>query len=273
MRLAIVIKGGAAHQADTAEALKAGMAAHGDTAEVFNSDVEFMSRTDFDAVCVWGWRRGSAFRDLGFNVLVMERAYLGDRFAWISLGWNGLNGRATWPENQSASRWEQNFAQLLKPWRTPAGKTRFALLLGQVPSDTACRSVHLETWLGSTAQRLRAMGRKVLFRPHPKATYVRIPGVCMVAGRSLAEDLAESEFAVTFNSNSGVDAVLAGVPTITHDVGSMAWDVSSHSVEERLVMPDRLGWAHRMAWRQWLPEEIAAGIAWPHVKGALRVAA
>jgi hypothetical protein len=273
MRLAIIAKGTAAHQAGTAKAIKAGMAAHGDVAEIFTSDMEFMSRTDFDAVCVWGWRRGKAFRDLGFDVLVMERAYLGDRFAWISLGWNGLNGRAEWPDNASPLRWEQHFADLLQPWRAPAGKARFALLLGQVPSDSACRGVHLETWLNGTAQRLRSMGRQVLFRPHPKAAYVRVPGVTVMAGRTLAEDLAEAEFAVTFNSNSGVEAVLAGVPTITHDPGSMAWAVSSHSVEERLVMPDRLGWAHRMAWRQWLPAEIAAGLAWPHVKGALRVAA
>jgi hypothetical protein len=273
MRIGVVVAHHADHQIRTADALKTGIARHGDTAEIFHADAEFMARDDFDAVCVWGWRRGKAYRDLGYEVLVMERAYLDDRFAWTSLGWNGLNGRAQWPDNQSPSRWEQHFTHLLKPWRTPIGQPRYALLLGQVPSDTACRGIQLEAWLSTVAQRLRMMGRQVLFRPHPKAPIVSVPGASVFPGRSLADDLSASEFAVTFNSNSGVDAVLAGVPTVAHDKGSMAWDVSSHSVDERLVMPDRLAWAHRMSWRQWLPEEIAAGIAWPHVKGALRVAA
>lgn len=272
MRIGIVISRHAAHQANTAAALAAGAALHGDTAEIFGSDVEFMARSNFDAVCVWGWRRGRGYRDLGFNVLVMERAYVGDRFTWTSLGWNGLNGRALWPGNDSPSRWEQNFAALLKPWRTPSLGAGQALLLGQVPSDTACRGIDLESWLTGIAQSLRAAGRQVLFRPHPKAPFVRVPGATMSTGRSLADDLAACEFAVTFNSNSGVEAVLAGVPTVAHDPGSMAWDVTSHAVDQALVTPDRLAWAHRLAWRQWLPAEIAAGVAWPHVRGALRVA-
>jgi hypothetical protein len=273
VKLGIIVARHAAHQVETAKALAAGMAVHGDTAEIFNADIQFMARADFDAVCVWGWRRGKVFRDLGFDVLVMERAYLDDRFKWLSLGWNGLNGRAQWPENTSAERWEQHFSHLLQGWRQPSGKAKYALLLGQVPSDTACRGIQLQSWLSTVAQRLRMMGRQVLFRPHPKAPIVHVPGATVSRRQSLAEDLADAEFAVTFNSNSGVDAVLAGVPTVAHDLGSMAWEVSSHSVDERLVMPDRLGWAHRMAWRQWLPEEIAAGAAWPHVREALRVTA
>jgi hypothetical protein len=272
VKLCIVVARHAAHQVATAKALAAGMAVHGDKAEIFNADIDFMARKDFDAVCVWGWRRGKVFRDLGFDVLVMERAYLDDRFTWLSLGWNGLNGRAQWPENTSAERWERHFAHLLKPWRQPSGKADYALLLGQVPTDTACRGIQMQTWLSTIAQRLRMMGRQVMFRPHPQAP-ISVPGASVSPGRTLAEDLAAAAFAVTFNSNSGVDAVLAGVPTVAHDLGSMAWDVTSHAVDERLVMPERLHWAHRMAWRQWLPQEIAAGAAWPHVKGALRAQA
>ena len=269
MKLGIIVAKHAAHQVETAKALATGVLAHGDTAEIFNADAGFIARADFDAVCVWGWRRGKVFRDLGYDVLVMERAYVDDRFQWISLGWNGLNGRASFPDTASPERWERHFSHLLKPWRTPVGKPSYALLLGQVPSDTACRGIKLESWLTTVAQRLRSMGRQVLFRPHPKAPPVRVNGAAVFPGRSLAEDLAASEFAVTFNSNSGVDAVLAGVPTVAHDPGSMAWDVTSHSVDERLLMPDRHAWAHRLAWRQWLPGEIAGGLAWPHVRGAL----
>lgn len=269
MKIGIIVARHASHQVETAKALQVGMQASGDSAEIVDSDAALMARTDLDAVCVWGWRRGSAFRERGFNVLVMERGYVADRFVWTSLGWNGLNGRATWPDNSNPSRWERYFSHLLEPWCDLVSPQRYALLLGQVPSDAACRGVAMESWLATTAEKLKMQGRRVLFRPHPKAPFMRIPGVAASTCASLIEDFSISGLAVTWNSNSGVDAVLAGVPTVACDPGSMAWDVAAHSIDEKLPMPDRRPWAHRLAWRQWLREEIAAGLAWPHVKGAL----
>lgn len=63
-------------------------------------------------VACWGWRLGQHLRYKGHEVLVMERGYLGDRFAWTSLGWNGLNGRSTVPEapEDGGERFNRNFS-------------------------------------------------------------------------------------------------------------------------------------------------------------------
>lgn len=73
---------------------------------------------------------------------------------------------------------------------------------------------------------------------------------------------------VTFNSNTGVEASFAGVPTIATDIGSMAYEVASHSVAEMLRRPDRETWAARLAWKQWRREEMASGYCWETVGGA-----
>lgn len=274
MRLAILASPHAAHQVGTARALVTGLAAHGDEAQIFDSHASLPSTyDDFDAVCTWGWRKGLKFRDLGKTVLVMERAYVGDRMHWVSLGWNGLNGRAAFPRRDDASRWERYFDGVLRPAKAaavPRGSTGYALLLGQVPTDTACREIHLQEWLASTATQLKTLGWDVRFRPHPhpRAQGLRI-GAPTFTGTGLLQDLAGAAVAVTFNSNSGVDAALAGVPVVAWDRGSMAWDVASHALEQEFAVGDRLPWAHRLAWCQWLPEEVADGTAWRYVREAL----
>lgn len=267
MRLAIIASRSAAHQIATAEVLRAGLAVHGDTAVIFPSPEEFdKDHNDYDAMCVWGARKLERFRHR-MNVLIMERAYLADRFHWVSLGWNGLNGRAAWPQIDSRSRWEQHFAHLMQPWRfKPDG---YALILGQVPTDASVRHISYLGWAAQTAENLRRAGYQVRFRPHPRSAYA-IPGnVRDISTASLAEDLDGARFTVSFNSNSGVDSVLAGVPSITADIGSMAWDVSSHQLLTPELTPDRINWAARLAWKQWLPDEIEDGTAWDFVKAAM----
>lgn len=277
MRLAVIASQYAAHQVATANALVAGLAAQGDEAQIFDSRVAdpLPAYNDFDAVCTWGWRKGSRYRALGKNVLVMERAYVGDRKHWVSLGWNGLNGRAQWPDVSEASRWEHFFAHLIQPAKPPAvprGSSGYALLMGQVPTDTACRDIDLREWLAEKAGELKSLGWDVRYRPHPQAPpTMGVRGV-PASRQALLPDLEGAALAVTFNSNSGVDAALAGVPVVACDEGSMAWPVAAHGLDEEFAVPDRLPWAHRLAWRQWLPEEIADGTAWTHVKGALDAA-
>jgi len=83
---------------------------------------------------------------------------------------------------------------------------------------------------------------------------------------SLDDALRWAGLVVTMNSNTGVDAVMAGVPGVVCDVGSMAWPVSSIGLGADPVRPDREDWFAAMAWRQWTLEELASGSAWEHVQ-------
>ena len=251
-----------------ARAVALGCEKHGDSVEVVHvkrhvNDSIPIEAGGADAVCCWGWGRGQLQRQLGQNVLIMERPYLGDRSAWVSLGWNGLYRRAIFPcSEDGGARWRRYFAHLLHPWRI--NRDGYALLLGEVPLDSTERAIDFESWTNTTAQELERLGHVVRFRPHPKALAVRTP-VRVIAG-TLMEALADASFAVNWNSNAGVQAVLSGTPTVTMDRSAMAWNVTSHDLAFPIITPAREAWAHRLAYTQWLPEEIERGDAWAQLR-------
>jgi hypothetical protein len=141
---------------------------------------------------------------------------------------------------------------MLKPWRAAPG---YALLIGQVSGDAAVRDLDMDAWIKEQTVALEALGWEVKFRPHPFTRPVR---------QSLAQQLAGAGLCVTYNSTTGVEAVLAGVPTITMDEGAMAWDVSGHTLTD-ILCHDREQWAHNLAWTSWTLDEIAAGLPYEHL--------
>lgn len=190
----------------------------------------------------------------------MERGYLGDRFAWTSIAWNGLNGRGTFPGYpDDSTRFAENFE--MKPWKHDGD---YVLMMGQVPGDASLRGRDLMPWYVDTAMKAQnAYEMPVKFRQHPQAArrgHRQSPKYTDPSIGDLSEALNGAAICVTFNSNSGVDAVLAGVPTVVADEGSMAWDVAAHRVGD-IARPDRQAWANRLAWKQWTMQEIASGAA------------
>lgn len=219
-----------------------------------------------DILVLWGVRRSELIRSqkaAGGEVVILERGYLGDRFAWTSVSFGGgLNGRGIFRGPfDDGSRWEAHFAHLMQPWQRREGPV---VVMGQVPTDNAVRHIDFNRWARRTLDHFRASGRQAYIRPHPQVAK---------GGRPLADVLAEAAMVVTYNSNSGVDAVLAGVPTIAMDPGSMAWDVTGHDLSEVAPTPDRTAWAHRLAWCQWRMDEIASGACWEAVGQAAETVA
>lgn len=264
MRFTVIASNKSTHQVSHQSALADGLRAHGIEAKLSSGTAE----TKY--VACWGWRRGMALRAAGHEVLVMERGYLGDRFSWTSLAWNGLNGRGEFPDfPREDSRFSQNFAEL-KPWKNDGD---YILILGQVPGDASLRGKKMMPWYERVAKRCAEIyGKPVHFRPHPLAKRRggrdKIRNAAKSTG-SLNDALAGAALAVTYNSNSAVDAVINGVPAIAMDHGSMAWDVAGHALDE-LVRPCREDWAASLAWKQWTIDEIASGDAVePYIKKAI----
>lgn len=255
--ITVVYHQGMNHQGEWAARMSDGLRRH-DVPHVLRRVGEAVE-TDV-AVC-WGWRIGGRLRDQGKDVLVAERGYVGDRFHWTSLGWNGLNGRADFRnKGMDGDRWRRHFADLMRRWTDREGPT---VIMGQVPNDTALAGVNYQAWLNETAAALPG----ALFRPHPRAPKVRC-GLPLAEG-SLDEVLEKAGRVVAYNSNSATDAVLAGVPTVAIDRGAMTWAVTGHEIDDTR-RPDRTQWANDIAWTQWAPEEISRGDAWEHIgKGVL----
>ena len=223
-------------------------------------------------VVCWGWRLGTRLRQLGHEVLVMERGYVGDRFSYSSLGWNGLNGCADFPEYPADNG--ERFAQLgveIKPWKTGGD---YALILGQVPRDASLKGLDMLPFYEEWARQVKdKFGLPVRFRQHPEVTKRGVNQSVCGAERStgtLGEDLSHAALCLTYNSNSSVDSVLAGVPTFVADRGSMAWDVCSHRIGERAT-PAREVWVHKLAWTQWTIKEIASGFPLEKIAAEIRL--
>ncbi len=220
-------------------------------------------------VACWGWKMGQRAQAAGHDVLVFENGYLGDRSKWISVAWNGLNGRGEFwvPPDVSDERFNTHFK--MKPWRKTSGK--YILCMGQVVGDMSLMGEDLTGWYNSIAQEARKYYKlPVLFRPHPVG-YTRRgnfePNIEKIEG-ALEEALDNAHLVITYNSNSAVNSVLHGIPALSFDIGSMAYEVTGHHITERL-MPDRSIWAARLAHRQYTREEIQKGLFWENLKKRL----
>ena len=270
MRIDIVVRQGLQHQADFALLVSKGLCRHGIQVKVVSSDMPVTA----DIAFCWGWRVGSQLVRRGKRVLVMERGYIGDRFAWTSFGWDGLNGHARWPQiDDGGERFRKHFADLMQPERE--GGTGYALVFGQVPGDMSIQGVDLDGFYRLAANRLATQfGAQVCFRPHP--VHVKRggrPGAflhgMMVTEGTLEEDLAGAACAVAWNSNGLTDAALAGVPVLAMNECAMVWPIARHGLDDVPALRGRKDWAHRMAWRQWSHAEIESGAFWEAVKTAM----
>lgn len=270
MRVAIHINN-AAHQKAHADWVRSGFERHGCKVDFRPWNVP----ADADLAVIWGWKQRrviDAAKARRMPVLVMERAHLPPRLEWTSCGLNGLGHRGTYASvDDGGARWRANFGHLEQPWTDRDG---YVLICGQVAGDAALWGCDFRKWAQQVCDEARAAGRAVVYRPHPFAYKHQRdtwrPKGATFSVKPLADDLAGAALVATWNSTAGVETVLAGVPTVTFDQGAMAWPVTSHSLDEAPVRPDRTAWMHRLAWTGFLPQELENGFMWDHLKGALR---
>lgn len=268
----VFVVGQAAHQQKYAHSLSKGMAKHNHT------NIQIVSHFDFnsypDLIVTWAHKRESLYSHQKKRLkpyLIMERAYVGDRHNWVSLGYNGLNGRADFCNHNivSLDRWNKHFSDKIKPWKI--NKDGYILVIGQVPGDKSHAHININQWYESTITKLLNDSHRIVFRKHPldKSGSFYFPGLSHDQNENLETSLENAKCCVTFSSNSAVISVLNGIPTVAIDQGSMAYSVASHDLSNLQFTPDRSSWAAKLAWTQWLPYELENGDAWNHLKQKL----
>jgi hypothetical protein len=88
-------------------------------------------------------------------------------------------------------------------------------------------------------------------------------------GPGLDADLQQAHCVVTYNSLSGVESVVDGIPTFVGEDGSMVWPVAHKSfsqIENLNYDIDRTQWSYDIMYTQWDNNELASGEAWEHLK-------
>ena len=213
--------------------------------------------------------RGEVFRrqrEKNLDVIVLETGYInrGDgEHHHYAAGFNGLNGRADFRNKNMPDDRARSIE--LKPWREGGS----VVVCGQVPWDASVDSTDHYLWCQSTVEKLRDYtDRRIKFRPHPLALNAMKPlWGCETSTVPLAEDLNSAHCVVTFNSNSGVEALIAGVPVVASDPGSMVWSVANRSLISVDVpnKPDRTDWLNSITYAQWNLQEMMEGEAWRHL--------
>lgn len=222
-------------------------------------------------VVCWGWRGGRLHLAKGQTVIVLERGYIGDRFAYSSIGLNGLNGRAKFPPapDDGGAR----FRSFGVPIRDYEDTGDHVLLVGQVHGDMSLQGRDMTPWYAQAAREAeRAYGLPVLFRQHPmearKGIRRTVQG-CQNHTGDLYDAMRHARTVVTYNSNTGVDSILYGRDTVVSDKGAMAYPVASHRMGEPSSR-SREKWAYDLAWKQWSLDEIRSGEALAGIVEILR---
>lgn len=207
------------------------------------------------------WARGNIIKiheAAGEMVIICETGYLrrGDTESnYYAVGLNGLNGRAEFRNEASPPDRFRELALQVKPWRKNGNHV---LICGQVPWDASVDNINFKQWQRETVEKLKGLtNRKLVFRQHPKLALVR----------PLSEDLKDCWAAVTFNSNTAVEAAIEGIPVFVDDEGTMAGPVANWFLSdiENPKMPDREQWLYDLAYTQWKPREMREGKTWRHL--------
>lgn len=255
------------HQVDRAKSFQAGMRRHG-----YNVSVTYYGNVvDCDLAVFWGMHQSKQIRAIqeskGRPWLMMERGYVGDRFHWTSIGYNGLNGNADFLNEDSLGyRWEKYFHEYMQPWNVGG---EYVLVAAQVMGDASLVDYGGRPNYEQIIEHAKKFTKRPIhFRPHPQRPIACPPNAIPSPHKELSKAIEGAWCVLTINSNTSVDAVLAGKPCITLHRGSMAREVTAHGVAkiELPFTPDRTQWAYNLAYTQWSPQEIENGEAWNHLK-------
>lgn len=217
------------------------------------------------------------------------------RFGWSSYGWTDGN----WNNNNvGPERWnkfQERTNIKFKDWHSPGD---YILLMGQKEGDSALvplfnQGKNFHDWVLDTILEIRKYtDRKIIFRPHPR-TAVR--GVKFLerllkkenilnveitqnltkggnqGGEGLDRDLNNAYCVVTFNSLSGVEAAINGIPVFALNGESMVYPIAHKDlgqIENLKYDIDLQDWKNKIAYTIWNKQEVKSGDCWSHLKGA-----
>jgi len=279
----VLCKSNLLHHHKAINAFTEGLAKHSKV-ELDYYDMNNLPKGEYDFVLCWGVRAMDVIKSYAdfSNCLVFENAYLNNvqspQKEWVSLGWNGLNGRADFcNKNSNEDRWKKHFndGRLLD-----YSDGDYILIPLQIKGDQSLKYV----WDALTYQWICEDIRKhtdmpIMIRDHPTrpGTQPRVTGLKNVkyldCNIPIAEAIARSKVVVTINSNAGVDAAIAGKPVINMDIGSMVWDIAESDFDQINIPKhvDRTQWCNDIAYAQWHPSELRSGEAWDHLKHKVKL--
>lgn len=206
------------------------------------------------------------FRSTGRPVITLEVGALERARTW-RVFLNDSPHLVTQPQNHERRR---QLGIQTQPWRDCGDHIVVALQHGASGRWPAHLTV--AQWCHDTIQQVRQhTDRAIYVRHHPRYR-VRIgyAGIREVAPKpipgtydsfDMPHCLEQAWAVINYNSNPGIDSVLAGVPAFV-DPSSLAAPVANTDIGliESPRRPDREQWLNDLAWTEWTHTEIAQGL-------------
>ena len=199
---------------------------------------------------------------------------VGERRAGIYL--NSVKRWGVYYDNMPPDRWLA--LNKKKPeWRKDGDHI---LVLGQTPHGIGVANVpnrDIMAWSKQVLQTLsRLTNRPIIYKAHPTQTKMPPPVKnCHIIGAGFGYNLMSllegAWCTVASASNGGCDSIMAGIPVITENSMSLAYDVAGHSLEdiENPPTPDVSQWLNNIAYAQWTNNEMISGETWNFIKKKL----
>ena len=221
------------------------------------------------------------YRNAGKPVIVIEVGGLRRNLSF-KIGINGINRDADFAnQNFDNSRWPL-FKHELRPWN-PTGD--LIVICGQHDnSEQWKRLPRMSSWIEQQINEIRKYTtRPILVRPHPrnvinfdenkfKNVKVRLPkrDYRTYDDTDFKATLERTWAVVNHSSNPAMEAVIKGIPvfvsesSLCHDVGNVKLsDINTPA------MPNRIGWANKLAYTEWFEDEIEQGLPWARIRARL----
>ena len=253
--------------------------------------VSINKETNGDVAVIWSvlWRGRmqsymkiwDRYRNAGKPVIVIEVGGLLRNISF-KVGINGINKDADFA-NQTfdEQRWPL-FKHELRPWN-PTGD--LIVICGQHDASEQWKGLpRMSQWIEQQITEIRKYTtRPILVRPHPRNTItfdenkfknvkVRLPKRDFMTydDTDFKATLERTWAVVNHSSNPAMEAVIKGIPvfvsesSLCHDVGNIKLaDINTPA------MPNRLNWAHQLAYTEWFADEIEQGLPWARIRARL----
>lgn len=203
------------------------------------------------------------YNAMGKPVLVTDLGYVRRDLGYMQLGINKLN----WLPSIAcpSDRWDRLDVTL-----ADRQYGDYILITGQKPYDGShgMGEKQLQQMYSEWVQEIKQhTTRKIVFRPHPKYPQMVIEGAEMdvptdINSGGLKEAISGAHCVVTYNSTSGTDALIAGVPVVAMSDTAQFYDVAEHdlaNIENPRFPDNRQCHFNRVAYAQWTVDELRNG--------------
>lgn len=167
------------------------------------------------------------------------------------------------------------FGVSIAPWQKDGQSVVVAGMSGKAAWSWGIDAESFER--GIIARLSQLTKRPIIYRAKPSfAGAKKIDGAKFDASTPISDVLKDAHCVVTYHSNVGVDALVAGVPVFAQHGAASVLSLRVDQLGERLEdlwFPDgREQWATNLAYCQWSPEEMADGSCWKHMRRVMEYA-